>query len=339
VASRTLSALALKHPWVVPRRNPAEPRVLEDFRLFAIVGTWMEADVIEATVKNAFTQGCERVFLVDNESPDDTVEKATAAGAELACSFSEERFDIELICGRMNELVSRISLADGSEHIWWLWLDADEFPHGPRGLTVREYLATLDRSFRIVGARFMNHYPGDEPHYVSGFHPLDFQPLCEELSTRTCRQWHRKHPLQRFDRGAPEIRSDIGFHRAFSDDQPLLEPTESVFVHHFPFRRQEVSLNRLQALFATTDRSTCRVVPREGSGAHMAMRLRSLEAVYAQDWQHVEMELVGGCRRPHVEPLPWTELVEPEHTSVKRWYPEHAVEHSNGLSVRAGGLR
>jgi hypothetical protein len=24
---------------------------------------------------------------------------------------------------------------------------------------------------------------------------------------------------------------------------------------------------------------------------------------------------------------------------VKRWYPEHAVEHSNGLSVRAGGLR
>ena len=89
VASRTLSALALKHPWVVPRRNPAEPRVLEDFRLFAIVGTWMEADVIEATVKNAFTQGCERVFLVDNESPDDTVEKAIAAGAELACSFSK----------------------------------------------------------------------------------------------------------------------------------------------------------------------------------------------------------------------------------------------------------
>ena len=337
--SRTLSALGLKHPWVVPRRNPASPRVLEDFRLFAIVGAWMEADVIEATVKNAFTQGCERVFLVNNGSPDDTVEAAIAAGAELVHSFSTSRFDIHLTYRLRNKLVSEISAADGSNHIWWLWLDADEFPHGPRGLTVREYLATLDRSFRIVGARFMNHYPGDEPHYVSGFHPLDFQPLCEELSFRTCWQWHRKHPLQRFDRCAPEIRSDIGFHRAFSDEQPLLEPTEAVFVRHFPFRRKEVSLSRLQALFSTTERSTGRVVPREGSGAHMAMRLGSLEAVYAQDWRQVEMELVGDCRRPHVEPLPWTELVDPEDTSVKRWYPEHAVEHSNDLGARAGGSR
>src|SRR5262249_14135418 len=119
VASRTLSALGLKHPWVIPQRNPMSPRALEDFRLFAILGTWMEADVIEATVKNAFTQGCERVFLVDNESPDDTVERAIDAGAELACSFPEERFDIELFYERMNELVSRASLTDGSEHIWW----------------------------------------------------------------------------------------------------------------------------------------------------------------------------------------------------------------------------
>ena len=80
-ASRTLSALGLAHPWVKRRRNPAWPDVLDDFRLFAIIGTWMEADVIEATVRNAFTQGCERVFLVDNDSPDDTVERALAAGA------------------------------------------------------------------------------------------------------------------------------------------------------------------------------------------------------------------------------------------------------------------
>lgn len=320
VLSRTLSALGLKHPWVMQRRNPASPRVLEDFRLFAIVGTWMEADVVEATVKNAFTQGCERVFLVDNESPDDTVEQAIAAGAELVHSFPTSRFDIALAYTRTNELVSQISLDDGSEHIWWLWLDADEFPHGPRGLTLREYLATLDRSFRIVGARFMNHYPGDEPHYVSGFHPLDFQPLCEELSTRTCRHWHRKHPLQRFDRGRPEIRSDIGFHRAFSDERPLLEPTEPIFVHHFPFRRREVTFRRLDALFSKSAGSTIRVDPQNPLHEHMAVRRRSLEAVYAQDWHEVEMTLVAGCRRPQVEPLPWTELAEPEHFTVKRWY-------------------
>jgi hypothetical protein len=323
----------------MPRPNPATPNVLEDFRLFAIVGTWMEADVIEATVKNAFTQGCERVFLVDNESPDDTVEKATAAGAELADSFATSRYDELLRIQLMNESVSRISAVDGSEHIWWLWLDADHFQHGPRGLTVREYLATLDRSFRIVGARFMNHYPGDEPHYVSSFHPLDFQPLCEELSYRTCWQWHRTHPLRRSDRNRPPIWSDIGQHRAFSDEQPLFEPVEPIFEHHFPFRRKAVTLRRLRALYSETEVSTGRVDPQAVEHAHMTMRLRSLEAVYAQDWQQVEMELAGGCRRPHVEPLPWTELVEPEHTSVKRWYPEHAVQHSDDLGARAGESR
>jgi hypothetical protein len=323
--SRTLSALGLQHPWVVHRPNPASPRVLNDFRLFAIVGTWMEGDVIEATVKNALAQGCDRVFLVDNESRDDTVEKATAAGAELARSFTEGRFDIDLFYERMNGLVSDISRADGSEHIWWLWLDADEFPHGPRGLTVRDYLAGLDRSFRIVGARFMNHYPSTEPHYLSGFHPLDFQPLCEELSTRTCRRWHRKHPLQRFDRSGSEIRSDIGFHRAFSDERPLLEPAESIFVHHFPFRRKEVTLRRIDALFAGSADSAGRVDPHDPLHEHMAVRRRSAEAVYAQDWHKVEMTLVAGCRRPRVEPLPWTELVEPEHLSVKRWYSAGSV--------------
>jgi glycosyltransferase involved in cell wall biosynthesis len=113
----------------------------------------MEEDVIEATVRNAFTQGCERVFLVDNESPDGTVETAIAAGAELAESFTTARHDEHLRIRLMNDAVWRISVAEAADHVWWLWLDADEFPHGPRGLTIRDYLATLDRSFRIVGAR------------------------------------------------------------------------------------------------------------------------------------------------------------------------------------------
>ena len=49
--------------------------------------------MIEATVKNAFTQGCDRVFLVDNNSPDGTVQQAIAAGAEIAGSFSTPNYD------------------------------------------------------------------------------------------------------------------------------------------------------------------------------------------------------------------------------------------------------
>jgi hypothetical protein len=318
-ASRTLSFLGLKHPWVL-RRNPPSPEVLDEFKLFAIVGTWMEADVIEATVRNAFTQGCERVFLVDNDSPDDTVERAIAAGAELAQSFTTSRFDIDFAYELMNECVASISVAEGAEHIWWLWVDADEFPHGARGLTVRDYLATLDRSFRVVGARYINHYPGDEPYYMPRFHPLDFQPLGEELTTRTCWSWHRKHPLQRFDRNQPTIKCDIGIHRCFSSERPLFEPAEPVFLHHFPFRDRETTRRRLRSLFAPVEGTTARAHSETSGAEHMAARLRCLEAVYAHDWQEVPLELVPGCRRPAKEPTIWTELVSPEDVHVERWY-------------------
>jgi hypothetical protein len=333
VLLRTLSFSGLRHPWVVQRANPASPVVVDDFKLFAIVGAWMEEDVIEATVRNAFTQGCERVFLVDNDSPDGTVETAIRAEAELVDSFTTARHDEHLRMRLMNEAVWRISMAESVDHIWWLWLDADEFPHGPRGLTVREYLSTLDRSFRIVGARFFNHYPGAEPHYVSGLHPLDFQPLSEELSFGFCRQWHRKHPLQRFDRKGSPISSAVGIHSADCDQRPLLEPVEAIFEHHFPFREKSTTARRLEALFAPNEAGVRRIDPDEPNRGHMTMRARSLEAVYAQDWQNVPIDIVWACRRPRVEPLPWEELVDPEHLSVRRWYPENEVERAAQVAL------
>src|SRR5206468_2237465 len=123
--------LGLKQPWVRHRPNPSPPRPLREFKLFGILGTWMEADVVEATVRNAFTQGCERVFLVDNNSPDDTLQVASAAGAEVAHVYQTERVRETERNRLMNETVASLSSADGSDHIWWLWLDADEFPRGP----------------------------------------------------------------------------------------------------------------------------------------------------------------------------------------------------------------
>jgi hypothetical protein len=309
--------------------------VLPDFKLFAVVGAWMEADVIEATVKNAFTQGCDRVFLIDNDSPDGTVENAISAGAELARSYSSDRHDEDLRIDLMNEVVQDVSVADGSRHVWWLWLDADEFPHGPRGLTIREFLATLDESFRIVGTRYLNHYPSSEPAYIPGFHPLDFQPLAEELTERRCWMWHRKHQLQRFDRDGAVVLSRSGFHSAHSSDCPLLEPTEAILLHHCPFRSRETTLRRLDVLLSeSSDEDRSRYGLRDSPA--MVARYRSLDAVYARDWASVEMSLAPGLRRPRVEPLPWTELVEPEHHTVKRWYPaDRLAEAVAGGSCQA----
>ena len=203
-----LNKVGVRRParrWIEAADNPAEPDLLESFGLFALIPTWMEGDVIEATVRNAFAQGCERVFLVDNDSPDDTVERATAAGAEVAASFSTPQIDETRKLRLLNDTVQRVSEGDGRTHIWWLWLDADEFVHGPGGRTVAEMLAGLDRCFRVVGSRYFNHYPDGKPEAVPGFHPLDFQPLCHEAEGQNCSATHRKHHLQRFDRDAPPL--------------------------------------------------------------------------------------------------------------------------------------
>ncbi|HEV7525793.1 MAG TPA: glycosyltransferase family 2 protein, partial [Acidimicrobiia bacterium] len=311
-------------PWVLAEPHPAEPRPLDDIRLFCILGAWMEADVIAATVKNALMQGCESVYLVDNDSPDDTVAEAVRAGAVLAESFSTEKYDEVKRLEIMNGVVRTVSEAAGSEHIWWLWLDADEFPHGPRGLTVRDYLTGLDRRFRVVGSRFMNHFPGDEPAYVPGFHPLDFQPLCEEHRVG-CQLGHRKHSLQRYDRSGPPILSDRGFHRATSSERPLLEPTEAIYLHHFPYRDPDVTRKRLSLLCATDTSGETRVQGDDDAADGMVPRFETLEAVYRGEWTKVRnyrFESDFSTARPE----PWETLVDESELVPKLWYSREERE-------------
>ncbi len=301
-------------PWARVEDNPPDPDRLDGFRLFAVLGTWMEADVVAACVANAMTQGCERVFLVDNDSPDDTVATAISAGAELARSFSTEHYDEGLRMRLMNEVVEQESRAQESDHVWWLWLDADEFAHGPHGLSLQRYLSQLDRRFRLVGTRYFNHYPSGTPQYVENRHPIDYQPLCEELLMPFCTQRHRKHPLQRWDRDGPPITCGAGFHKA-QCDAGLIEPTQGAMLHHFPFRDEKVSRARLDAL---CDVDSGRAREGDPATAHMLPRYRSFEAVYAQRWAEVEDFMPG--KSYGVTLTPWTELVSPADQDIERWY-------------------
>jgi len=318
-------------PWVAAEAQPRRPRPLDDFRLFAILGTWTEEDVVAATVANAFAQGCERVFLVDNDSADGTVREAVAAGAELAEVFSTTRYDEELRMRLMNDVVRRVSHEDGSEHVWWLWLDADEFPHGPRGTTVREFLDPLDRRFRIVGARFINHFPDGNPAYIRGFHPLEFQPLCEEHRLG-CRLRHRKHSLQRFDRGAPEIICDRGFHRAHSSVEPLREPTEAIYLHHFPYREPDVTRRRLALLCGTDESGATRVRPGDDAADGMVPRFQTLDAVYRGDWDQVRNYRFDG-EFSVARPVPWETLAGARDAGFARWYSTRALDDARRDAV------
>jgi hypothetical protein len=308
---RTGSAANQDHLGLEP--NPAEPHRLDNFLLFAVIKSWMDEDIIEATVRNLFAQGADRVFLVDNASTDATVVTAEAAGATVAEVYESDAFDGRLVQPLVNAVVVRESLRSNAEHVWWLMLDSDEFPEGPDGLTVREYLAGLDSRFRIAGATFMNHLPDRKPEYVSGFHPLDYQPryyTFEPLNHAPCSVGHWKHPLQRFDRRGQFIVSNEGAHQAFASER-LIEPTVGIVMHHFQYRDEARTRGRLQ-LIHDTGRDE---LHSSAGWSSFERRRRSLEAVYAQRWDEVE---TPPNRRAHeaLDPQPW------RGAASARWYPK-----------------
>ena len=293
---------------IVTEAHPRRPQPPQDVRFFAILGTWNEEDIVEATVRNAFAQGVEAVYLVDNASTDATVERALAAGATLAESFATDRYEERVRILLMNDAVARLSLSSGAQSVWWLWLDADEFPEGPDGLTIAEYLHTLDRRFRIVGSTYYNHFPSATPSYIPGFHPIDFQPLGEMFvpdEPRYCDQPHWKHPLQRFDREERFLVSGPGFHTGTIDAlagrtrEPLAEPVGGIVTHHVQYRQEPATRARLE-LLCGSDRT---VVDHAIGNTQMQKRLRNLDAIYAQNWPLVnnlrgEEPLLGVHPRP-----------------------------------------
>jgi Glycosyl transferase family 2 len=294
--------------------NPAHPDRLPGFSLFAVVKTWMDEDVITAVVRNVLTQGADRVFIVDNGSTDSTTERAEEAGATIAEVFRTDAFDGPLAQVVMNGVVARESLQSGSEHIWWLYLDSDEFPEGPDGSSVREYLATLDRQFRVVGSTFINHLPDRTPEYLPGFHPSEFQPLCYTFVPSSfrpvCGLTHWKHPLQRFDRHAPFVLSQRGAHAAYCAET-LMEPSIGIITHHFQYRDAAVTREKLRLTCGPESSRTALYGP--GGRDGFSRRSRSIEAVYAQNWAAVETE-VGRTLADTDGPRPWS------GAEVRRWY-------------------
>ena len=300
--------------------NPPFPETLREFTLFAIVKTWMDEDVIEATVRNAMVQGAERVYIVDNASTDETVQCAENAGAVVAEVYRTEVFDGRLVQPLMNAVVVRESLRYEAENVWWLYLDSDEFPEGPNGMSVREYLATLDRRFRIVGANYVNHVPSAKPEYLSGYHPIDFQPLCYEFVPARwppCGLGHWKHPLQRFDRRGHFLLSNDGAHSGYCSET-LIEPIGGIVTHHFQYRDEDLTRAKLEL---TCGPGSMRTSLHESNGFDGFVRRRkSLDAVYSQRWSEVDT-IPNKNPAGSDAPTPWAHLGR-----VRRWYDVAELE-------------
>jgi hypothetical protein len=308
--------------------NPAAPDLLDDFHVFAVIKSWMDEDIIEATVRNAQAQGAEAVYVIDNASSDATVANAEAAGATIAEVYATEAFDGRLVQPLVNAVVARESLRSGADHVWWMLLDSDEFPEGPSGTTVKEYLAGLDRRFRLVGATFLNHLPGGKPEYVPQFHPLDFQPLYytfEPLNNPPCSLGHWKHPLQRFDRHGQFLLSNDGAHTAYASER-LIEPSNGINVHHFQYRDEVFTRSKLELV----ERSARDGLHESAGWRSFAGRRQSLDAVYTQRWDEVHT-LPNRRADSSRHPIPWA-----DHASTRRWYPTSGADsaHQGAGSAR-----
>jgi hypothetical protein len=114
----------------VARKERVAPQPIE---MYAVVSTWYDGDIIQATVRNCFEQGCSRVYILDNASPDDTVEVAERAGAIIANVYHTDMYDDDYRCRLQNEIVHRTTTEEKLSNLWWLTLDADEFPVAPDG--------------------------------------------------------------------------------------------------------------------------------------------------------------------------------------------------------------
>ena len=218
----------------------------------AIMCVWNEEDIIESTIKHAFAQGCSNVLIVDNSSTDKTVDVAIKAGAVLADSFESEYFNEYQKIAYLNTIVKKYNDSTDEEHIWWLYIDADEFPNIDCDLTIFDFIKQLDPSIRAVQGYFYNHIPTHSPYNVSGYHPADFMQLANKSNTY-------KIPLIRYDKGKQHFYSGVGAHNFDTCGETVNIASDILNIHHFNYRRQEDTFRRLKQLTQKSSNGISRI--------------------------------------------------------------------------------
>ena len=208
--------------------------------LNAVICVWNEEDIIESTVKHAFSQGCSNVFIVDNNSTDKTIEIAERAGAQLAVSFETKYFDELKKIGYLNSVVKKYNDGCSEEVIWWLYLDADEFPNIDSELTIIDFLRGLDSSVKAVHGNMYDHLPTHPPYIFSGYHPADCMPIACKGNT--------KIPLIRYDKGEKHFYSCGGAHTLDTCGMDIMLAKDVLDIHHFNYRKPEDSIGRIRSL-------------------------------------------------------------------------------------------
>ena len=287
-------------------------------KLYATLFVWNEEDIIGATVKNAFAQGVDKVFLIDNGCTDKTVHNAVSAGATLIHKVDSGFLDVKLRYATVNAVISQVNKNERASSIWWLILDADEFPETRLGISIRQYLEALDSDVNLVAAEVLNHLPTHPPYNIPGYHPIHFQPLNSHISMH-------KLPLIRYDAGKPHIMSMAGAHTYHTADGSYLTGTDhKLLFHHFNYRKPETSQARLKELTAERPDGTRRIDSRDSD----ALRIAGAKSVYWERMEKME-QLFRNSRNRHILDFKPEDLTP----KIPLWYSPEDVPASAFASV------
>lgn len=262
--------------------------------IFVMIGPRNEADIIYSTVKHYFNQGAEKVFILDGDSPDNTVEEAKRAGAEVVGILKTEHYDDMLRIKAMMARAKDKSNELGYDKIWWILLNTDEFLEVPTNMTIKEFLNLLNPKFNGVGSFNYNHYPVVEPYYISGYHPIDFQPYYErfpsEVECPHCPEGHWKHMVKLYVKGESFFKTGIGFHGNYGVKEPI---SLSFIIHHFPYREKEKTYELFASLYKRNIKNDERIMKDrlesgKGDVSGITKRHRNLDCVYGKQWNKVD---------------------------------------------------
>ena len=251
--------------------------------LNAVSCVWNEEDIIASSVRHALAQGCENVFIIDNGSTDNTVQRALSAGAQLAASFKSKFFDERQKIAHLNAVVQYHNSISTSDSTWWIYFDADEFPVINAEAQIGTFLHSLDRRVKGLHGHLYNHIPTHPPYFMEGYHPVDFMPLCVKSTTT-------KIPVLRYDKGQAHLFSAGGAHEFCSNDESTFIVTDIVDIHHFPHRAPEHTLKRLKILLDRSDTGTSRIdwmdkrssLIHDESQSHYHKRYQNTQKIYKE---------------------------------------------------------
>ncbi len=279
--------------------------------IFGLVGVWEEEDVIWATVRNLFVQGVDGVFVMDDESSDGTCEEARAAGATVLRESNSTRFEepLDFRNERMKSVIAEQTELHGGD-VWWTLVDADEFPRGPGGATIRSLVGELQPWVDVVGSRVLEHVPGSTSSYRPRTHPASSIPLARWYNVPYCPRGHWKHQLFRV-RAAGDVFPMRGCHTVGAGDgRRVREAGVSLLMHHTPLRDRETTRAKLEGAVGGRYAATSPRVRRR-----LANRLAVLDDLYTDRFDRVPNHLFPGEPRRGLVLHDWRELVPaPERT-------------------------